>query len=347
MGITVQGEPVVSHGARSSTRLFTASLLLLIGGSLLVLGILLSVVIGVADIKIQTVLESVLSFNQSKEHLIVRTLRLPRAMLAVFVGANLAVAGALMQAITRNPLASPQVFGINAGASFTVVASIVLFPGLSSSSLVYFAFVGAAMGGMIVYSAGGLGGMTPVKLALAGMAVHLLLSSLTEGIMILHENSTQNVIFWLTGAIDGSDWEDIHTLFPWSIVGMIGAICLAGPITILGLGEDVAKGLGQKIALIRLLAGLVVIVLAGASVAVAGPIGFIGLIIPHIMRHWLGVDYRYVIPFSALFGAILLVYADVLSRFIAYPFESPVGIVTSLIGAPFFLYLVYQGRKLK
>lgn len=312
----------------------------------LLIGLMASISIGAADIQISTVLKSLFSFDGSKEHLMVRTLRVPRALLAALVGASLAVAGALMQALTRNPLASPQIFGINAGASLVVVFSVVFFPSLGSAALVYSAFLGAALGGLIVYSMASGGGMTPVKLALAGMAVHFLLSSLTEGLIIFNEQTTESILYWLVGAVDGAAWLDVMNLLPWSLAGIAAALALSSSITILGLGDDVARGLGQRTGWVRLAAGTIVILLAGASVAVAGPISFIGLIIPHIARRLVGEDYRSVLPFSAVLGALLLVYADIASRYIAYPFESPVGIVTALIGAPFFLYLARNRRNM-
>ena len=308
------------------------SLIILIavfGLVLVLIGIIASVSVGAADIKFSMVIKALLFYDGSEEHMIVRELRLPRALIGTFVGMNLAVAGAIMQGITRNPLASPQIFGINAGASLVVVTGLVLIPGIPSPALVYLAFLGSAIGGLFVYSISAVGGgMTPVKLALAGMAVHLFLTSFTEGLILFYENSTSGVLFWLAGAIDGRDWSHVKTVLPWTLMGFSLSLFLSRPLSILSLGENVAKGLGQKNHLIYLISGIVVIMLAGTSVAVAGPIGFVGLIIPHIVRSLVGVDYSLIIPFSALLGALLLIYADVLSRFITYPFESPVGIVT-------------------
>lgn len=348
MNTSVEYQNSSLNDLRSSRRWFITVSLMVLGLIILIIGLLLSISVGATEIAVSTVIEALFSFDETKQQIIVRELRLPRAVIGVLVGANLAVAGALMQGITRNPLASPQIFGINAGASLVVVAYMILFPSISSTGLVYLAFLGAAIGGSIVYTmASSDGGMTPVKLALAGMAVHLFLTAFTEGLILMFETTTQNVLYWMVGAIDGKDWTHVKMIFPWSLVGMLLALIVARSVTILSLGEDVARGLGQKNELIRLLVGLTVIILAGAAVAVAGPIGFIGLIIPHIVRSLVGVDYRLVIPFSAIFGAILLVYADVASRFISYPFESPVGIVTALIGAPFFLYLSRKGENAK
>ncbi|MBK5500029.1 FecCD family ABC transporter permease [Peribacillus sp. TH14] len=313
---------------------------------LLILGVITSISVGAADIDVAMVLKSFFEVDSSKEQTIIRTLRLPRALVGALVGANLAVAGALMQAITRNSLASPQVFGVNAGASFFIVTSFVFFPNLSSVSLVCIAFIGAAVGGMAVYSFASGGGMTQVKLALAGMAVHFFLSSLTQGMIIFNEQA-KDVLYWLVGSINGKTWTHVNVILPWSLSGLFVAVLFSRSVSILVLGENMAQGLGQRVYRIRILAGILVIILAGSSVAVAGPVGFIGLIIPHIVRRLVGGDYRRIIPFSALFGALLLVYADILARFIAYPFESPVGIVTAIIGAPFFLYLAKRGRNIK
>lgn len=313
---------------------------------LLISGIIISLYIGSVNISINTVIKSIFILSNSKDSLIIHTIRLPRVIISVCIGASLSVAGVLMQGITRNPLASPQVFGINAGSSFLVVATTVFIPKVSGNLLVYFAFFGALLCGGLVYFMGSIGGMTPVKLALAGMAIHFLLSSFTQGMILLNENSLDRILHWLAGSVSGSSWDSVFMLLPWTIIGLISAFILASSMTVLELGEDIAKGLGQKTQRTRILAGFIVIILAGSSVAVAGPIGFIGLIVPHIVRYFVGSDYRLRIPLCILFGAILLVYADIVSRFISFPFESPVGIITAAIGGPFFLYLAQRKRGL-
>ncbi|SDP22439.1 iron complex transport system permease protein [Halobacillus aidingensis] len=331
---------------QSSVVKYKMVLIFLLGILVLIASFIASLSIGAYAISFADVLKLLFSPDEGKAASIIHTIRLPRALVGIIVGACLAIAGGIMQAITNNPLASPQVFGVNAGASLMVVAGVVLFPGLGSSTLVYFAFLGAAVGGAIVYSLSSTGGgMTPVKLALAGITVHLFLSSLIEGIVLFHETSTEDVLFWLAGGIDGRNWADVRLMIPWSLTGLIGALFLGKGLTILGLGDDVARGLGQKIGWIRASSAILVILLAGISVAVAGPIGFIGLIIPNIVRKLMGSDYRLVLPLSAVFGAALLTISDVLSRFISFPAESPVGIVTALLGAPFFLYLASKGGR--
>jgi iron complex transport system permease protein len=322
-------------------------MLVVISLVVLFLGIAVSLYIGSKNISVQAAIKSIFIEDGSKDNLIIRTIRLPRVVMSIFIGANLAVAGVLMQGITRNPLASPQVFGINSGASFLVVAATVILSNITNYSLVYFAFAGAALSGGLVYFLGSVGGMTPVKLALAGMTIHFLLSSFTQGMILINENSLDKIMHWMAGSVSGGNWDSVLVLLPWTVIGLSVAFLLASSMTILDLGEEIAKGLGQRTEIIRMIAGIVVIMLAGASVAVAGPIGLIGLIVPHIVKHFVGTDYRLRIPFCILFGAILLVYADIVSRFIAYPFESPVGIVTAAIGGPFFLYLAQRKRGTK
>ncbi|WP_284645315.1 FecCD family ABC transporter permease [Paenibacillus silviterrae] len=310
------------------------------------IGFAASIKLGSSPIRWEDLWYGLIGAQETKEQLIVRTLRLPRALVAVMVGSSLAVAGVIMQAVTRNPLASPQIFGVNSGAALVVVASIVFIPSLTPSQLVISAFLGAALGGWLVYTmASGGGKFTPVKLALAGMTVSMLLSAVTEGLIVLHDQKTQNILFWMAGAVDGSDWNDVLLMLPWWLIGILGALLLSGSWNVLNMGDDVAQGLGLHIRYVRSAAGILVILLAGASVSVAGPIGFVGLVVPHIVRALVGTEHRFVIPLSALLGASLLLYADIGSRFISYPFEAPVGIVTAAVGAPFFLYLVRKGRR--
>ncbi|MCK2157434.1 iron ABC transporter permease [Exiguobacterium sp. 17-1] len=323
------------------TRLIRLLVVLLV---LIGLGSYLSLFLGVTTIQPFEAIREWSSGNLSKETLVLTTLRLPRLLLGLLLGANLAVAGALMQAVTRNPLASPQVFGVNAGASLFVVLALLLFPALGTANLVYFAFFGAMIGGLLVFSFASVRGMTSLKLALVGMAIHLLLTSLTKGLILFNDRIT-NVLYWLSGSISDSGWIEVQLILPWSIIGLILAFSLAKSLAIFQLGQDVAVGLGQNITRIRMLAAVAVVLLAGVTVAVAGAIGFIGLMVPHIVRRLVGEDYRYVLPISALCGGLLLTYADVLARFIAYPYESPVGIVTALLGAPFFLYLAKRQTR--
>ncbi|WP_223066973.1 FecCD family ABC transporter permease [Paenibacillus caui] len=312
----------------------------------LLIAIVGSLSVGVASISWKELVEGFKGAD-SKSYSILMTIRLPRTVASIIVGANLAVAGALMQAMLRNPLASPQVFGINSGASLIVVAAVAFLPNIGSSNLIYLAFLGAVLGGAIVYSFSAKGGMTPVKLALAGMAVHLLLASVTQSILIFDERIS-DVLYWLAGSVDRASWSAISIVWPWSVAGLLFAIALSRPVSLLSLGGETAEGLGLNVRLMRLIIALIVVILAGASVSLAGAIGFVGLMVPNIVKMLVGENYSRVLPLSALCGAGLLTLADVLGRFIAYPYESPVGIVTALLGGPFFLYLaVSKGKGMK
>ncbi|WP_410985154.1 FecCD family ABC transporter permease [Bacillus cereus] len=282
-----------------------------------------------------------------KTYLIIRDIRMPRLIVTFLVGSALAVSGAIMQALTRNALASPQVFGVNAGASLAVVTIMVLFPSVSSTGMVLAAFIGAALGGCIVYMLANIKEMSPVRLALAGMVIHLILSSFTQTLILIDENSTDSIIYWMAGGVDGARWIKVQMAWPWYILGLILAIWLSKSLTLLNMGKEVAKGLGTNVKRTQILAAISVILLSGASVAIAGPIGFIGLMGPHIARSLIGSSYQRLIPFTALLGGVLLVYADILSRFISYPYDTPVGIVTAIIGSPFFLFLAKKGARLE
>jgi iron complex transport system permease protein len=323
---------------------------LAIGILLLVVSFVLSIVLGATKISFLAAFESFAHYNQAlNEHVIIRTTRLPRALFAAMIGGNLAVAGALMQALTRNPLASPGIFGINAGAVFFVVLAIAFFPFTSLDQLVWIAFAGAGVASLAVYFLGSIGrdGMTPVKIVLAGAAMSALFNSFTQGMLVLDEASLQNVMFWLAGSVAGKSAEGLVPVLPYMLFAGAAALALAHPVNILASGEDVAKGLGQRTGLVKVAIAVTVILLAGSSVAVAGSIGFVGLVIPHIARFLVGVDYRWVIPYSAVLGAVLLLLADLAARFVIMPGELPIGVMTAMIGGPFFVYIARKGFRSK
>lgn len=322
--------------------------LIIIGGlSLLVLAIILSVSFGAADIHFFVVWESIFAFNpEMTQHQIIQELRLPRVLGGAMVGACFAVAGAIMQGMTRNPLADSGLLGINAGAGFALALCFAFFPGLPFMYLIMWSFLGAGLGAGMVYGIGSLakGGLTPVRLVLAGAALSALLSALSEGIA-LYFRIGQDLAFWYAGGVAGTKWVQLQIMFPWIAVSIIGAIALSRSITMLSLGEDVARGLGQKTLLVKLMGTLLVLILAGAAVSIVGAVGFVGLIIPHVTRYIVGVDYRYIIPCSAILGSLLVVFADLAARMINAPFETPLGALIALIGVPFFLYLARKERR--
>ncbi|MBD2056225.1 iron ABC transporter permease [Oculatella sp. FACHB-28] len=314
---------------------------------LLFVCLLLSITFGAADINLSTVWQALTAFDGSTNHLIITTLRLPRALIALLVGAALAVAGALMQGLTRNPLAEPRILGISAGAALAVVAATFLIGTTSIQTYTWFAFTGAAIAAVAVYSLGsaGRGGLSPLKLVLAGAVLDYLLSALMTGILILDRRTLDEVRFWLAGSVAGRDFNVLLQVLPYVSIGLIIAFSLGKQITTLTLGEDVARGLGLNTAWVKAIAIITVVLLAGSAVALAGPIGFVGLVIPHIVRFWVGVDYRWILPYAAVWGAVLLLIADLVARLIIKPQELPVGIMMALLGAPFFIYLARSQAK--
>lgn len=314
------------------------------GAALLAVCALASMASGAAPIPLEAVVGSLLEPDGSVDAATVRTLRLPRALVAVSVGASLGVAGAVMQGLTRNPLASPGILGVNAGAALAVVGATFLVGSGSPLAYALLAFLGAGATAAVVYLLGTLGRGAPssVRLVLAGAAVTALLTSLTTAVLLVDQRTLEQIRFWLAGSVAGRDTGLFLRILPFLAVGMAAALALGKPITTLSLGEDVARGLGQRTSRVRLVATTSVALLAGGSVAVAGPIGFIGLVIPNAVRPLVGVDYRWILPYSAVAGAILLLLADIAARLVIRPGEMPVGVMTALVGGPVFVYLARE-----
>jgi len=315
-------------------------------GVFVVLGCLIaSLLLGAADISPSIVLQAIFQFDGSTEHLIIRTVRMPRAILAVAIGAALGVAGAITQGLTRNPLAAPDILGINEGAALAMVLAV--FWRGSGGNYVGFAFGGAMLAAVLVYWLGSMGrsGLTPLKLVIAGAALTYLLTSLTTGILILNQRTLDEIRFWLAGSLAGPDMAAIGPVLPYIVVGLVGSLALGRQLTLLSLGEDVAQGLGLQTAWVKVGAAIAVVLLAGSAVSLAGPIGFVGLVVPHVVRFAVGVDYRWILPYAMLVGAILLSVADLAARLVIRPQELPVGIMTALVGAPFFIYLARSRIK--
>ncbi len=304
-----------------------------------------SIVYGVMDTTWQTAIDAYTNFTGTNEQIVIKEARVPRALIAVAVGASLGMVGVLMQTLTRNPLADPGIFGINAGASFFIVVSIAFFSVNSLSQFAWIAFLGAAVSGAIVYLLGSLGrdGLTPLKLTLAGAAMTALFSSMMHGLLVVNERTLEEVLFWLAGSVAGRKLDVLFSVLPYLAVGWVGSLLIAGQLNVLLMGDDLAKGLGQRTMMIKLVTGLLIILLAGASVAIAGPIAFVGLVIPHIARFMVGIDLRWLIVYSAALGAMLLLGADILARMIAMPDELPLGVVTALIGVPIFVFVARKG----
>jgi iron complex transport system permease protein len=340
---TLTARSAASRAARiaRSTPLLLSGLPLCV--ALLGLALLGSVAFGAAAIAPADVWRAIVAFDPANtEHLIIQTLRVPRAAVAALVGASLAVAGALMQGLTRNPLADPGILGIEVGAALGVVAAVFFLKIGSLYLYALFAFAGAALTAIAVYALGSLGrgGPTPLKITIAGAALTALLASLTTGILIFNQRTLEEVRFWLAGSVAGRDLNLLIQAAPYLLAGLVLALALGRQITTIALGDEIAKGLGQRTGWVKGLTAVATVLLAGGAVAVAGPIGFVGLVIPHAVRFLVGTDYRWILPYAALLGAIFLVVADVLARLLIRPTELPVGIMTALIGGPFFIYLV-------
>lgn len=316
---------------------------LLVALALLSAGVVLSLSVGDVSIDARTVYDALVHPNDELvSHVIVRDWRLPRAVADVLVGAAFAVAGAIMQALTRNPLASPGIMGLNTGASFATVLAIVVWPAIGRPGLMLVAITGAGLGAMLVYGLGSLsrGGLTPVRLALTGMAVSALLGAIASGVMIYNELG-QDVLLWYARGTENVQWLDVALFLPCVVAGLAASVALAPTLSVMALGENVARGLGQRTRLTKIAASTIVLLLAGGAVALAGPVGFVGLMVPHMVRYIVGFDQREVLPWSAVAGGLFLLAADVCARLATTPFRAavPVGVVTSLVGVPFFLYL--------
>lgn len=319
---------------------------LVVGIILLLASFLSSIVIGQTPISFHTAMDAFFNFDEhSTEHIIITTTRVSRAVIAAVIGASLAIAGALMQALTRNPLASPSIFGINAGAVFFVVLAVTFFSFSSLTQYMWIAFLGAGVAAIMVYLLGSFGrdGLSPIKIVLAGAAITALFVSSTQGLLVINGQNLEGILFWLAGSVAGRTLDMLEPILPFMIGGWVVALFLGRFVNILASGEDIAKGLGQRTVLVKAVMAIVIIVLAGGSVAVGGSIGFVGLITPHIVRGLVGFDYRWVLPYCALYGASLLLLADIAARFIMMPQEVPIGVMTAIIGTPFFIYIARKG----
>ena len=326
-------------------------LFMILATIILIIGIGLSISMGAKEISIQTIVKSLFQSSDDVNMTIVRDVRIPRALAAVLVGGFLGVSGAIMQGVTRNPIADPSIMGITQGATFAIAIALVLqkmMPNIiiGSFGLIIFAFLGASISGVLVYliSSRANKKVDPVKLALAGTALGTLLIYLATAVA-MYFNLSKELSFWISGELVSAKWEGVKLLFVVGIIGVIAAIIMAPKITILSLGEEVAIGLGQKTNVIRAISIFIVIILTGASVSVAGNIVFVGLIVPQIVQGIVGSDYKYIIPGSLVLGGALLVYSDIIARMINPPYETPIGSLTALIGVPIFIYLVRKEKK--
>lgn len=319
---------------------------LLVAVVVLAFAVLLSLAVGAKPIPLSTVVRAFTDFDGSNDHLVVRELRLPRTIVGLLVGAALGVAGALMQAITRNPLADPGLLGVNAGAALAVVFGIAVLGITSLSAFVWLAFAGAMVTSVVVYALGSLGrgGATPVRLALAGAALSALLGAFTSALILLDQQTLDQYRFWAVGSLSGRDETVMMQVLPFIVVGLVVGLACARPLNALGLGEEAARSLGTRVGWTRIATAVSVTLLCGAATAACGPIGFIGLVVPLAARAIVGPDQRWLLPYSAVLGPFVILVCDVVGRVIARPGEVQVGIMTAAIGGPAFVVLVRRVR---
>lgn len=317
------------------------------GVVLLVAMFVVSIVFGAANTTLKDVWLALTTSESSESVLLIREIRLPREVGALFVGAALAVSGAIMQGMTRNPLADPGLLGLTAGANAALALTIALLPSANDFYIMIACFLGATVGSLLlvfIIGATKKGRMSPFRIVLAGAAVSAFLTAIAEGIGIVFKIS-KDISMWTAGGLVGTSWSKLVLIVPVIVTGILLSYLFSKHLTILSLSEEVAVGLGQKTAAVKVILFIVVIMLAGASVALVGNMTFVGLMIPHIVRTVAGTDYRYVIPLSAVTGAAFMLFADTLGRTINAPYETPVAAIVAMLGLPFFLLVVHRGGK--
>ena len=305
-----------------------------------------SLAVGARGLPLSTVWEALTQFDPANgDHAVVHN-RIPRTVLGLLAGGALGLAGAAMQGVARNPLADPGIMGVNAGAALAVVTGIYVFGIATFAGYIWFAFVGAAAASVVVYLIASMGreGATPVKLALAGAALSAGLYSLMNVILVSSQDTLDRFRFWQVGGIAGRDWSVILPGLPFLAVGALIVLLTGRILNSLALGDDIARGLGQRVGLTRAITALGIVLLTGTATALAGPIGFVGLVIPHAVRFLTGPDYRWILPFSLVVAPMLLLASDIIGRVVLLPGEVPAGIMTALVGAPVFVWLIRRGK---
>ena len=328
-------DTVYFHDIRYLKRVVTG----LLGLVILVLGFIASVKLGAVDISVGEIIALLRGDKNIANYHIIWNIRLPRIIAGALVGMNLAIAGAILQCIMRNPLADPGIIGVTSGAGLAAVVVMILFP--EHNSLVpIVAFAGAILSSLVVYGISWKGGVNPLRLILAGVAVASFLGAFMTVLMVFHSDKVQGTINWMAGGFQGRSWEHVKMILPYTIIGTAVALGSFKYLNILMLGDDVAKGLGLRVESVRFCYIALAAFLAASAVSVAGLLGFVGLIIPHVVRLLVGSDHKFLLPFSALLGAAIIIIADTVARTIFNPVEIPVGVIMAFLGAPFFLYLL-------
>ncbi|MEO6530239.1 MAG: iron ABC transporter permease [Specibacter sp.] len=345
----VPGGIAKSGTAPTAAKIHTARKLVWLAAlaAVLCLIALLSLAVGARSIAPATVVDALINFDPGNgDHAVVHA-RMVRTAAGLMVGLALGLAGTSMQGVARNPLADPGILGVNAGAALAVVAGIFFFGAASISSYLWFAFVGSAVAAVVVYTVASLGrsGATPVKLALAGAAISAGMGSLMSAMLVSSQDSLELFRSWQVGALAGKSWEAILAVLPFVVVGALILLGTGRLLNTLALGDDMARGLGQRPSLGRAFSALGIVLLCGSATALAGPIAFIGLVVPHLLRGLVGPDYRWLLPLSLLAAPSILLLADVIGRVILLPGEVPAGILAAMLGAPVFIAVVRRGKQ--
>ena len=346
MAVDAPASSAVLRTQRAPKRPSARGLKLIAAIVLLVIASVASLAIGARPISVETLVQALTAFDPANgDHAVVLS-RIPRTIVGLLAGAALGLAGAAMQGVARNPLADPGILGVNSGAALAVVIGIFVFGVTNFTGYIWFAFLGAAAAAVLVYAIASLGrdGATPVKLALAGAALSAGMVSLLNAVLVSSQQTFDTFRFWQVGSVAGRGWDVIVPVLPFLAFGFVLTLLTGKVLNSLSLGDDIARGLGQNVPLARALTALGVVVLCGAATAAAGPIGFIGLVIPHVVRSFTGPDYRWILPFSMVLAPVLLLSADILGRVILPPGEVQVGILTAVIGAPVFIWLVRRRK---
>ncbi|WP_417581266.1 iron chelate uptake ABC transporter family permease subunit [Pelagibacterium sp.] len=342
--IAEQAQATRRPGVAASNARRLAGLLICL--AVLVLAVLASIAIGARDIALPTVLDALFAYDDSNDHAIVQSLRVPRTVLGLLIGMALGMSGALIQALTRNPLADPGILGVNAGASFFVLIAVGYLGMTSLQSYIWFAFLGAIVTTVMVYVVGSSGrnGATPVTLTLAGVAIGAILGGVSTALTLLNPTAFDRMRFWSAGALSGGTYETVTTIAPFIVFGLVLAAIVARPLNAVALGDDLAKSLGANITRVRTIVVIAVTLLAGGATAAAGPIGFVGLMVPHVARWIVGPDQRWIMAYTLVLAPVLLLVSDIIGRIVMRPGEIQVAIVTAFLGAP-VLILLARRRK--
>ena len=312
-----------------------------IGGLILLALIFTFLYVGAESIGAMDVLNGIFNYDENNfNQTIVRDIRLPRLIADIMVGGCLALSGCIMQGTTKNPMADSGLMGISSGSVFAVVIIVAFFPGISRLGRIAFSSLGALFVTAIIYGIAIIGRKTRTaeRMILSGMAISTLFSSLTTA-FILKEGISGEMLRYTAGSSANTIWTDVYVALPFFILGILIALLISRSLTIMNLGDEVGKGLGANVNMIRVLSTLVVLVLSAIAVVIIGPVGYIGLMVPHIARKMVGTDYRFIIPITAIFGAIFVLSGDMIARTILIPFEFPIGVIITMIGVPFFIYV--------